>query len=156
MGFWNLAETLSSWDYVTLTQFSFLVLLKASLARPVRTGLIQLYFAHCPLSWDTSQGMYWHKSKCQSAKLEGHLSHLCQEMKDASLTRRKRIHSSAWAPFYHPSGRTQNFCLYLFSKEVFQLHLAKVTLLFFPFILTASLRYDLHAMKTIHFECTIQ
>lgn len=96
-------------------------------AHPVRMGSIQF---HCvPFSLELgrlSPCIYWPMSRCQLANLEGNWSHLCQTVTGAVVTRRNRILGSASALFYHPSGKFQNFFQYLGSKEIFQLHLAKV------------------------------
>lgn len=139
-GLLTLPESLLSWDCVT-PDLVFLpfwccygLLCPRCEARAHRALLFSfsLELAHL------SRSKYWHMSKCRLANLEGHWSHLCQGVKDAAVTRRNSVHGSACALFYHPSGKLQNFYLYLFSKEVFQVHLAKVMLLFF--ILTALLR----------------
>ena len=98
--------------------------------------------------------IYWLMFWCQLANLERNWSYLCQTVKGAVITRRNGIFGSASAPLYYPSGKFQNFFQYLGSKEIFQLHLAKVILSPFFFILIALLGYHLHAIKVLHFKCT--
>ena len=134
--------------------FFFLVLL-LPLCPTMRMGPIQF---HCvPLSLELghlSPCIYWLMFWCQLANLERNWSYFCQTVKGAVITRRNGIFGSASAPLYYPSGKFQNFFQYLGSKEIFQLHLAKVILSPFFFILIALLGYHLHAIKVLHFKCT--
>lgn len=94
---WTLAETFSSWDCTTPNSFCFLFGgLNAAPSHPGRTGAIQIYFAHSPLSWGICLSAYtdtWFNTSWPTLRNTGHI--FATGWSDAAVISRNRVHGLA-------------------------------------------------------------